>query len=186
VVWQWSVKLFEIHEKDMNILMLQSDVRRVQKKGIQFTYQGRGGWYIAQELQNYMGQDVRLRYNPEDLESLLVYHADSGEYLCEVGLFGTRGHSRYEVVGWRRGHRRALLERSREYLKETFADDRRSARAQDERLARARAAVAQDRVAPGPELTDSTAPKEAPQVTSLRDLFKSRDRALVGDTPPVG
>lgn len=124
-------------EEDLNALLLQSTGRRVTKEGLRFTHDGQAGQYVAPELLDYQGVDVILRFNPEDLDSVLVYAAASSEYLCEAWRVG----GRYEVAdvqAWNRGYRQALKQRTTAYAAEVAAADRRSAQAWDEERAAAR------------------------------------------------
>lgn len=161
--------------EDLNVLLLKDDVvRTVTKGGIRFTLRRkeklppenmlpsvddrdlrevefvRGGRYWTPELMDYLGQEVRLRYNPEDLDSVLVYSATTGERLCEAWLIDYT-HSRYTkeyIKRLRAGYRKGLRERTTAYVKEVERDDRRSAAERDrvrklaQQLATGRAASA--------------------------------------------
>jgi putative transposase len=130
--WERSVRLSAPSVEDMNVLMLANDrTRKVTKEGISFTLKGNRGKYVAPELQDYLGVEVQLRYNPEDLDSILVYAAESGEYLCEAWRLGTR-YGTEDIVRWRRGYAQGLRERTTAYYDEVRQEDRRSARAWDE------------------------------------------------------
>lgn len=145
-------------EKELDVLLLKDDVvRTVTKAGIRFTAKWqemepppdtlpevddprltptdrkRKGRYWAPELMDYLGEEVRLAYNPEDLESVLVYSAMTGELLCEAWLVdGANGRWTPERIGaLRAGYRKGLKERTTEYAKEVERADRRSARARD-------------------------------------------------------
>jgi putative transposase len=148
-------------EEDLNVLLLKDDtVRTVTKGGIRFTMkirvvvpcdadvtgdgeervEVRRGRYWAPELMDYWQEEVRVRYNPEDPESVLVYHGTTGELLCEAWLMGYAS-SKYgpvEVKHLRVGYRKGLKERTSDYAKEVARDDRRSARAHDEAVTLAR------------------------------------------------
>jgi hypothetical protein len=76
---------------------------------------------------------VRLAYNPEDMESVLVYCAATGERICEA--FDMRGDdSRYtieDIRTTRSQFRRGIVERIKDYHDEIKAEDRRVLRASE-------------------------------------------------------
>jgi len=130
-------------DDELNLLMLKDDVSRVVgREGIHVRFRDtalgqRGGRYWAPELMDYFRQRVVVRYNPEDLESILVYDAATQAFLCEawsVGFAGAR-YSAEAIKQFRIGFRRDLKARTRDYLTEVEHDDRRSARARDQQRA---------------------------------------------------
>jgi len=132
-------------DEDLNLLMLKDDVSRVVgREGIHVRFRDtvlgqRGGRYWAPELMDYFRRRVVVRYNPEDLESVLVYDTATQAFLCEawsVGFAGAR-YSAEAIKQFRIGFRRDLKARTRDYLTEVERDDRRSARARDQQRAHA-------------------------------------------------
>jgi transposase InsO family protein len=184
-------------EEDLNVLLLKDDVKRiVTKGGIRFTaawqelspppdalpavddrdvhpvkFQRRGR-YWAPELMDYLGEEVRLAYNPEDLASVLVYSATTGERLCEAWLLEGRQPraTKNRVVALRNGYRKKLKERTAAYVKEVEKDDRRSARANEEARELSREITGRKRKAQGVSATESAGRADATApVTSTDD-----------------
>ena len=130
--WQDTVGVPRLPESEdaLHLLLLHTAVRTVQNVGIEF----RNGEYWAPPLASWIKSKVRLRYNPEDDESVLVYEAATDEPICEAFVMG-RPTSRYKVEDVRRaaaeahagllarvkGHmdRAALLGREREQAEST-------------------------------------------------------------------
>ncbi len=190
--WQRTVHLsMPPATEDLNVLMLKSDqTRRVTKDGIKFTVDRVGGLYLAYELLEYWKQEVRIRYNPEDLDSILVYAEATGEYLCEAWLEGTR-YGIDDVKRWRSGYRQELKKRTTAYAKEVEEDDRRSARARDEAFARARQmqkhdAASRSAAVPATPPESAAAPEsDLKGVESLLQRFRQRDRGRASGLPTV-
>lgn len=134
-LWEETVQLRM--PEDIGILdslLLKSDkVRKVGNTGVRFHTTGkgddRGGRYWSPELVPYWNEEVVVRYNPEDLQSILIYVAATGEYICEAWLM--EKDSRYTIVDVkevRNQTRRGLLERQKHYAEEIYEKDRRMAR----------------------------------------------------------
>jgi hypothetical protein len=76
-----------------------------------------------------MGSNVRIRFNPEDLQSILLYDNVTKEYICEAWLMG-QPDSKYtheDVKAVRSQFRAGLVDRFAEYAKEVQEEDRKSA-----------------------------------------------------------
>jgi putative transposase len=137
-LWEETVRL-RVPESDdaLDNFLLKSDVvRTIQSKGVQFHIPGnedlntRGGYYWSPELTHHWKRQVRIRYNPEDLQSILLYCAATGEYLCEAWLMGEK-NSKYGIEDVKRNrnqYHRGLIERQGEYAEEVYELDRRKAR----------------------------------------------------------
>jgi putative transposase len=139
VLWERTAHLSVPTVEEINVLMLKADqFRKVRQGSINFTIDGQGGKYIAEELQHHLGEEVQIRYNPDDLESILVYAAHTAEFLCEAWLEGTR-YTVEQVKRWRRGFREELQMRTTAYWEEMRRDDGRSAKAWDDAREQARA-----------------------------------------------
>lgn len=126
--WQETVDLRLPESEDaLNAFLFKSDkIRRVRNTGIKFTLDGFTGHYWSPQLVNYWRQDVQLRYNPEDLNSMLIYRADNNEFICEAFLMG-KEDSRYnihDVKRERNQYRRGLLERHKQYAQKVEEFDR--------------------------------------------------------------
>lgn len=145
--WRETVRLRVADMRELNVLLLQSDkVRTVRNVGLQVTFKDAGPrTYWAPALADEYGTQVRIRYNPEDLESVLVYHAESRDFICEA--WRTDGeaprYSASDIVRERGRTRRGLAERLERYHEEVAREDRRrphawdSAHAEAERLRQA-------------------------------------------------
>jgi putative transposase len=114
-------------EEALNSLLLKADTtRKVRNHGITLEIGGVKGDYWAPPLVDYFRQDVQIRLNPDDRSSILVYAADSGEFICEAFLMGQED-SRYtveDVIRVRNQYRKGLLERMSEYAKKAEEFDR--------------------------------------------------------------
>lgn len=144
-LWRESTPVLEMPNRhDLDVYLLKADTtRRVKSRGILFTPPGAPlGRYWAPELAVQWRREVRLRYNPDDLESVLVYDVVTGRLICEAWRVGepdsryTHQHiveARRELRGKLRHldrlGRRTLVERMADYYAE--ADE--EARAASER-----------------------------------------------------
>jgi len=184
-LWRETVRLRMPQSDDaLDNFLLRSDTSRtVRNTGLDFHLQGnsrgelRGGRYWSPELAYYVGQEVRLRYNPEDLESLLVYDATTGAYICEAWLMQGE-HPRYtiaDVKKCRSQFRRGLRQRIQDYMQEIKREDRRAARRAELEEARAMAdAMSSEAAAPEPP------DKLRGEVDALLDEFERQDRTGSG------
>ena len=95
--WEQTVRLQKADPRKLDVLMLQSDlVRTVTNRGIKVKRKDTGRMvFWAPQLAAFAGTQVRLRYNPYDWASVLVYHADTGDRLCEAHRMGVKG-ARYK------------------------------------------------------------------------------------------
>lgn len=181
-LWTETARVRPVNPHEMDILLLNDDhIRIVTKEGLRFTPPGgRGGLYRARELHDHWRQEVRIRYNPEDEISLLVYAADSGQFICEAWLAGAEG-SRYtdaQVLVDRKATRAGIVSRTREYVRKTVEEDRPRKRkeAREEQLQREAAArAAEKQAAQTPEEGERARTKEM-----LRARFKRDDRSPEG------
>jgi putative transposase len=130
--WEQSVRLRMPESVDaLNRMLLKFDeTRKVNNVGVSFTYKGRGGDYWAPALVELIGRDVQIRFNPEDLQSILLYDTFTEEYICEAWLMG-QPNSKYnheDVKAVRSQFRAGLVDRLDGYAKEVQEEDRRAAR----------------------------------------------------------
>lgn len=129
--WEQTVRLRMPESEDaLNQMLLKFDqTRRVQNEGVTFHYKGRGGDYWAPALIEYLGRDVKIRFNPDDLDSLLLYDAFTEEFVCEAWLMGQED-SRYTVADVKRSRsqfREGLVSRMADYAREVQEHDRKTA-----------------------------------------------------------
>lgn len=96
-------------EDHLNLLLMQTDMRRVQNVGIDF----RRRLYWAPALASAIGVDVRLRYDPDDDDSILVYRSDNDTFLCEAQKMGgpDAPFNTTDVQEARKSHHLHLVER---------------------------------------------------------------------------
>lgn len=177
-LWEETVHLRMPEDyDDLSLLFLKDDVERsVKNTGIGFCMEGVKHTYWSPELMYHFGERVRISYNPEDLESVLVYCAATGRYICEA--FDLRAeHPRFTVHDLSRERslfRRGMKERIKSYHDEIYREDRRMARADEWEDARRQALEAQD-IRLLPAAPDE--PVEADEdVMALLEKFRRHDR----------
>lgn len=182
-LWQETVRLRMPESEDAldNCLLKSDKIRKVRNTGIDFLMPGkssaetRGGRYWSPELTHYWSREIRLRYNPEDLQSVLVYCAATGEYLCEAWLMGQED-SKYGIADIKRTRnqfRKGLVERQKDYMKEIHREDRRMANKAEWDEARARADEEAAIMAETPIAND----EDMSSVEAMLAEFERRDRA---------
>jgi hypothetical protein len=172
--WENTKKLrLPDSEDDLNLLILKYDKEcTVINTGIKFTLNGSKHRYWSPELAFYWKRLVRLRYNPDDMESVLIYDAATGEYLCEAFnmLSDTPHYTIEDIKRTRSQWKKGLLERTRSYMKTVYDDDRKKAereeREEAERIAESQAA----------EEAKLLPQSEDEEVKGLLMLFKEQDR----------
>ncbi|HEX8495342.1 MAG TPA: Mu transposase C-terminal domain-containing protein [Pyrinomonadaceae bacterium] len=178
-LWEETVRLrLPESEDDLNLLLLKDDVARTVKNiGIDFTLNGARHTYMSPVLLDHYKSKVRIAYNPEDLESVLVYDSGTGKFICEA--FDMRSDNPHfnvdDVKKWRSQYRRGMKERIKEYFEEVYLEDRRCTRADEWDEARQQAAKAQEEEL----LRDATSEDEAEDdedVILLLEEFRRRDR----------
>jgi putative transposase len=134
-LWEETVRLHIPESEDaLHLMLLKSDRERtVYNTGINFRFGDSDveekRIYWAPELIYHIGERVRLRYNPEDRESILVYSSATNTYICEAWLMGEED-SRYtieDVKRTRNEFRRGLQERMKDYREEIEVEDRKRA-----------------------------------------------------------
>jgi hypothetical protein len=107
--------------EEMNLMLMRDEKERVIKNGgVNFKRPEGGGHYTAARLMDFHGERVFVRYNPEDLDSVLVYHAETYELLAEAELHRPIG----EIKQARSTYRRGLIERTEDYYKAISVQDR--------------------------------------------------------------
>lgn len=145
-LWEETVRLRLPESGDaLDNFLLKSDVvRKIQHTGVRFHVPGkeneslRGGHYWSPELTHFWKRGVRVSYNPEDLESVLLYCADTGKFICEAWLMGGE-NAKYNInhiKSHRNQYRRGLVERQKEYASEVYELDRRKVREDEWKQAR--------------------------------------------------
>lgn len=129
-LWEETVRLSMPTSEDyLDLLLLKDDIlRTVRNIGIDLTLNGIRRTFWSPDLLFHFRRRVRLAYNPEDLDSVLVYCATTGERICEA--FDMRGETpRYtidDIKVTRSQFRRGLIERIKDYHAEIKLQDRRA------------------------------------------------------------
>lgn len=126
--WEETVRLLKPASEDVfRVLLLQSDKTRVVRRtGIDFMRTTTGGRYWAPELTWHYRREVRIRYHPDEHESILVFCAVTGEYLCEAWKWkGENSQNTVQDVKKARSrYRRGLRARLEMYSKEETEEER--------------------------------------------------------------
>jgi len=126
--WSQSVRLkLPDSEDDLSLLLLKYDREcTVRNTGIKFTLNGIRHRFWSPQMAHFWKREVKLRYNPEDMDSVYVYCAATGEFLCEAFdmLADTPRYTVADVKQTRTQYKRGLIERTRQYLSAVFDNDR--------------------------------------------------------------
>lgn len=135
--WEETVRLrMPTSDEDLNLLILKADQERtIRNTGLIFAHKGKKSNYWAPDLVYHYGERVRIAYNPEDLESILVYCASTGKFICEAFCMDSENpkYGMEDVRTSRNQFRKGLKTRISEYMEEIDELDRIAAR-QDEIL----------------------------------------------------
>ncbi len=85
-LWEETVRFrYPESEDDLNILLLKYDRERtILNCGIKLVIDKVKHLYWSNTFDFYARRRVRIRYNPEDMLYVLIYCADSGEFLCKA------------------------------------------------------------------------------------------------------
>jgi putative transposase len=186
-LWQETVRLRVPDRAELDVLLLKADETRVVgRNGIRFTPTGAEAArvYRADALVEHWRRTVTLRYNPEDLDSVLVYCDATGEFLCEAWADGRVTPD--QIKQSRQRYRRGLAERLREYHEVVARDDRRRAYESGEAWNDARAAAARlgARDVSGREARD--ADRRTPEPADLRSRSSSPAKRSASPTRTRG
>ena len=183
-LWEETVHMrMPEKEDDLNLLFLKEDVERsVKNTGIRITMDGVKRIYWSPTLMYHFGERVRIAYNPEDTDSILVYCAARGKYICEA--FDMRAEQpRYtarDVLQERGLFRRGMKERIKDYMDEVYREDRRMARIDEWEEARRDALAAQESQMT-PTYDSNTSAEDDEDMMDILEKFRRRDR---GDDYP--
>lgn len=173
-LWEETVHYRPVeNEDDLNILLLKYDKERtVLNCGVRMSLFGERHRYWAPQFDGLWHRKVRVRYNPEDTESVLLYCAATGEFLCEAwDMRAENPKYTYEDVKKARWEEKRYLRgiqiRTKEYFKDVLANDRVVEQQKEWKEAREIAAAL-----PVPETLET----EGSEVEDLISLFRQRDR----------
>lgn len=176
--WEETVLLRLPESVDkLNLLLLKYDKEcTVRNTGIKFKLGGEKHRFWSPELAYYFKCKVRLRYNPDDMDSVLVYDAETGKFLCEA-FDMLAENPRYDIEDikrirsqWRRG----LVERTKIYMAEVYENDRHGA----ERAARKEARKIAEKLAAeeANDIDTGIKDEENANIQNHLDLFRQQDR----------
>lgn len=83
--WEETVRRRQPEEEQLQALLHRTEQTRVvQRTGVRATLAGERHRYWAPQLVEHFKDEVWLAYTPDALESVLVYSADTGDYICEA------------------------------------------------------------------------------------------------------
>lgn len=128
-LWEETVRYRSVdqHEDALNLMLLRDGVvRTVRNIGIDFTLDEIRHRYWSPDCVHYWRSKVLLSHWPDDMESVLVYAADTREFLFEAWDLRS-DDPRYtfaDIKKCRSEYRRGLAERLRQHVEDTETDDR--------------------------------------------------------------
>jgi len=112
--WREPVRRIQ-DERALDILLAEvpgNGLRTVQKKGIQIDW----AWFIAPELEAYVGQTVHVRFDPQDLGYIYVFDDDG--FVCLAQCPERTGISRQEIAAKARELQKKRVQEERQALKQ--------------------------------------------------------------------
>jgi putative transposase len=175
--WESTKRLrLPASEDDLNLLILKYDKEcTVLNTGIKFKLDGVRHRFWSPELAYHWKRKVCLRYNPEDMDSVLIYCAATGEFLCEA-FDMLAENPRYTIVDIKRTRsefRRGLIQRTKEYMREVYENDRKQA----ERIEREEAWRVEEAQASKESefLMETLEEDKAAEIQRLMEEFKRQD-----------
>jgi hypothetical protein len=128
-LWEETVRYRSVEqdEEALNLMLLRdSEPRTIRNTGIDFTLDGIKHRYWSPDCVHYWRSKVCLSIWPDDMESVLVYAADTGELLFEAWDMYS-DDPRYTVADvkkCRSEFRRGLAQRLKQHVEDTETDDR--------------------------------------------------------------
>jgi putative transposase len=128
-LWEETVRYRAVaqNEDALNMMLLRDGVgRKVRNTGIDFALDAIRHTCWSPDCVHYWRSKVRLSYWPDDMESVLVYAADDGEFLFEAWDMRS-DDPRYtiaDVKKCRSEYRRSLVQRLKQHVEDTETDDR--------------------------------------------------------------
>lgn len=181
-LWEETVRLDEMDPAKLDVLILQSDkVRTVTHKGIKLKLKSTGRMvFWSPALAALAGTKVRLRYNPHDFASVIVYRADTGERICEAWRMGVKG-ARYghgDIVAARKQARKGVAARLAAREEQRQQDMNRAPEAWDRaREIAARAATAGQPARGGTAASAQAGPRAGAQAGTQRASSAAKSTA---------
>jgi putative transposase len=128
-LWEETVRYRSVdqHEDALNLMLLRDGVtRKVRNTGIDFALNGIRHRYWSPDCVHYWRSKVRLSHWPDDMESVLVYAANTGEFLFEAWdlLSDDPRYTIADIKKCRSEYRRGLVQRLKQHVEDTETDDR--------------------------------------------------------------
>lgn len=128
-LWEETVRYRSVdqNEDSLNLMLLRDRVtRKVRNTGIDFTLDGIRHTYWSPDCVHYWRSKVRLSHWPDDMESVLVYAADTGEFLFEAWDLRS-DDPRYTIADIKKSrseYRHSLMQRLKQHVEDIETDDR--------------------------------------------------------------
>lgn len=173
-LWQETVRFRAVeNEDDLNILLLKDDTERtIQNLGLRFAINQEKHTYWSPSFEQLNKRRVRLRYNPESTESVYLYCASTGEFLCEAwDLRAENPKYTYQDIKLSRHsekqNMRSMHSRLKTYYKDVSENDRVSE--QQKEWAESRELAEQ---LPEPEVNNEA----EDEINDLVELLRRRDQ----------
>lgn len=118
MVTGWTQPVYRINdERSLDILLAEAPggdgFRTVGKKGISVDRYN----YIAADLERYVGQRVRVLYDPEDMGRVYVFGGPELDFICIAECPEITGISRQEVAAVAREKQKTRIQNARRELK---------------------------------------------------------------------
>ncbi len=146
-LWEETARVMMPDEDELCRQLLKSDIERaVRNTGVPFTINGIEHVYWSPELLYHFRRKVRISYNPEDLESVLLHCAATGTFICEAfDMYAPEPrYTAKDLLACKSQFRRGMKERIKDYMEEVYLQDRRVARIDEWEEARKHALEAQE------------------------------------------
>lgn len=112
---EWAHPIERVDERALDMLLMEvpaGGTRIVQKKGLRLP----DGWYIAPELERYVGQPVHVRYL--DAGRVVVYAMEPWSFVCIAVEPDLAGYSRREIAAKTREMQKRRVQEERAALRE--------------------------------------------------------------------
>jgi len=128
-LWEETVRYRSVEEDEdaLNLMLLGDSVpRAVKNTGIDFALDGIRHRYWSPDCVHYWRSKICLSYWPDDMESVLVYSAETGEFLFEAWDMRS-DDPRYKLADikkCRSEFRQGLIQRLKQHVEDTETDDR--------------------------------------------------------------
>ncbi len=125
--WEETVRLRMPESDDaINLLLHHHGPCSLSNTGIRFTYERMAHTYWCPDLFHFLGRKFLLRFNPDDMESVYVYLADTGEFVGEAWDMES-DTPRYSIDDIKQAGEQILTtmaERMKKYYDEVEREDR--------------------------------------------------------------